>query len=243
MPIVRGGYGFDFFGTGDYGVEGTTKLASSVVSGALASSGSIERVRLVDASASSASTNTTTIARVRLSGAAVSSTASTSSVAEQFVLKESDKFAYGTGAYGANVFDNANLQTIVSATGSFASVVAERVRPGDASIAGSASTDSSAIRVPEGAATVTASATTSADAQFSVAASASASAISVNTATVERKRLIGGALSSTSSFAAMGRVKWEAIGLDDQSWESIGAEDQTWDTISINEQTWATIAA
>lgn len=232
MPVVRGGYGFNFFGTGDYGVEGTTKLASSTVSAAITLSGSVERVRLVEATASGVASASTTIARVRLSDALASPTSSTSSAAEKFVLKESDKASYGTGAYGQNVYDNADLQTIASATASLASINVVRIRPGDGSTSATASTSSSAIRVPEGVATVSATTTTSASAQFSVSSGGTGSALSTNTTTIERVRLLGGALSSTSSFAAIARKKWEPISADSQNWDTIGTTSITWSNVA-----------
>ena len=242
MPIARGGYGFDLFGAGDYGVEGTTKLASALITSSGATAGTIERVREVSASASASASTTSSCVRKRLSGALVSSTASTASVGEKFVLKESDKFSYGTGAYGVAVYDNANLQTIVSSTSSVADVTVVRIRPASASASASSSFTSSGVRVPEGAATVSAASEVTASGQFSVTGDATASAVSTNTATIARVRLIGGAISSTSSFAAIAREKWELIGYDSQTWEPVGHDSQTWDTIGETSITWSNVA-
>ena len=65
--------------------------------------------------------------------AATTATASVTCSAEKFILEESDRYTYGSGLYGYNVFaGNADLQTIVSATSSIANVVQERVREASA---------------------------------------------------------------------------------------------------------------
>jgi hypothetical protein len=50
--------------------------------------------------------------------ASTTATSSATASGEVIVLELSDKFAYGTGLYGSNEYDQADLQTIVSATSS-----------------------------------------------------------------------------------------------------------------------------
>ena len=72
--------------------------------------------------------------------AATTATASVTCSAEKFILEESDRYTYGSGLYGYNVFaGNADLQTIVSATSSIANVVQERVREASATSTATAS--------------------------------------------------------------------------------------------------------
>ena len=118
---------------------------------------------------------------------------------EKIILEESDRYTYGSGLWGRNVFaGNADLQTIVSATSSIANVVQERVRTASATVSASATvyaiggmrsnaysqsvstssmaTSNATLRVREGAATSTSasSATSNATCTWSTGATVSA---------------------------------------------------------------------
>ncbi len=87
--------------------------------------------------ASATVTATSSIANVNYvvaigADASITATSSATCSAEQFVLEESDRYVYGSGLYGYNVFaGNADLQTVVTATSS-ATGSCERIRLGSA---------------------------------------------------------------------------------------------------------------
>ena len=76
-------------------------------------------------------------------------TSATTCSAEDFFLESSDLYAYGSGLYGTQVFDQADLQTIVTATSSVA-CSAERIHLGVATLDGTASISVLARRIADG---------------------------------------------------------------------------------------------
>jgi len=108
-------YGDSYYGLRTWGSSsGVVKDASAALT-ATSSAGAVDWVVAIGAAAA-----TTATASVTCSG-------------EKFILEESDRYTYGSGLYGYNVFaGNADLQTIVSATSSIANVVQERVREASA---------------------------------------------------------------------------------------------------------------
>jgi|14BtaG_2_1085337.scaffolds.fasta_scaffold00303_5 hypothetical protein len=87
--------------------------------------------------ASATLTATSSIANVNYvvaigADATITVTSSATCSAEQFVLEESDRYVYGSGLYGRNVFaGDADLQTVVTATSSVTGSC-ERIRLGSA---------------------------------------------------------------------------------------------------------------
>ncbi len=108
-------YGDSYYGLRTWGSSsGVVKDASAALT-ATSSAGAVDWVIAIGAAA------------------ATTATASVTCSAEKFILEESDRYTYGSGLYGYNVFaGNADLQTIVSATSSIANVVQERVREASA---------------------------------------------------------------------------------------------------------------
>jgi len=130
-------------------IGGFTANVDATVSASSTSSCGATRVREGDANPSATTTGSALSTATFVASGLSSVTASTASVAEQFVLKESDKFSYGSGAYGYNVYDSADLQTIVSATSAASTATGERVQSGSAAVTASASTTSDSTRVRE----------------------------------------------------------------------------------------------
>ena len=224
MPTQRNGYGLLAYSDGDFGTSGSVidGVASTSVSSSATASGYV--TTLSGSVSGSASSSTTASSSVTFaSGALVSSTSVNTSVAEQFVLKESDKFSYGTGAYGYSVYDNADLQTIVSATAVSSTATGERVQNASAISSVSASTSGACERVREVDGQSNAVSANIADAAFTISASASASAESTVTASCIRRRKSSAAPSVTSVVIAIGREKWERIPYTSTTWTEIAA--------------------
>jgi hypothetical protein len=114
-------YGDSYYGLRTWGSSsGDVKDASAALT-ATSSAGAVDWVVAIGAAA------------------ATTATASVTCSAEKFILEESDRYTYGSGLYGYNVFaGNADLQTIVSATSSIANVVQERVRTASATVSATA---------------------------------------------------------------------------------------------------------
>ena len=114
-------YGDSYYGLRTWGSSsGDVKDASAALT-ATSSAGAVDWVIAIGAAA------------------ATTATASVTCSAEKFILEESDRYTYGSGLYGYNVFaGNADLQTIVSATSSIANVVQERVRTASATVSATA---------------------------------------------------------------------------------------------------------
>ena len=115
-------YGDSYYGLRTWGSSsGDVKDASAALT-ATSSSGAVNWVIAIGAAA------------------ATTATASVTCSAEKIVLEESDRYTYGSGLWGRNVFaGDADLQTIVSATSSIANVVQERVRTASATVSATSS--------------------------------------------------------------------------------------------------------
>lgn len=116
MPIERGGYSLYLYGSGDFGTSGVIHEGSASVSASASMSASGGRSLKSSAAASVSSATAASAMRERESGALASVTSTIIAAGEGVVIKRTDKLAYGGGVYGYNVFDNADLQTISSAT-------------------------------------------------------------------------------------------------------------------------------
>ena len=224
MPIVRGGYGYGLYSDSDYGTEGvvhTGSAATSVSSSATAGGYTTTLSGTIGGSAASSSSASATATFA--SGALVSATATNASVAEQFVLKESDKFSYGSGLYGYNVFDSADLQTIVSATTVSSTATGERVQNASASSSVSCSTTSACERVREVDGASYADAQGTAVGVYTISAAGSLSSTTSFTSACIRRRKSSAAPSVTSVVAVIGREKWEPIPYTSITWSEIAA--------------------
>jgi len=225
MPIVRGGYGYDLYSSSDYGTEGVFADASAAVtatSGMVVSGG-----RSVTGSATATTTSgfTSTAAyRIRESGAVVSSTSVTIAAGEGVVIKRTDKLQYGGGTYGYNVYDQADLQTISSATSVTVVSNGIRIQQSGGTVTATSGASASAEQIYQGSATVTEYSSLEASAVYTIKAAASITAASATSISYIRRRHTSGVSSETSATATIGREKWEIITYGGSSpWTTIAA--------------------
>jgi hypothetical protein len=220
MPSNRIGYGYGTYSDADFGTEGViqTGSASVVVTSGFVANGGL--LKTSDGALSAISSASAASKRIRTSGALVSSTASTSSAGEEFVLKLISQYDYGDGAYGYQSYGQGPLQTTLAGEASTDST-AIRVRIASASISAAASGSAGQVTVVDGAATVEAGSVNTASAVFSIGASGVSSASATVTVIPERRVKSGALISSTSSFAAIAREKWEPIAVTPENWVKI----------------------
>lgn len=233
MPIDRGGYSNYLYGSGDFGTSGFTYDGIAAVSATATVSCSGGRSLKSSAALASASTITASAMRERESGATVSLTSSVAAAGEGVVIKRTDKLAYGGGVYGYNVFDNADLQTISSATASGSTANGERIHLASGSLAASCTTSASCERVREAETSPTleggvligiAAATVSATGAFTVYAQPQTiTPRATATSTIERVRFTTQIVTAESAVVAIGREKWEIITNDSNIWTTIAA--------------------
>ena len=157
-------------------------------------------------------------------GATVTAAGSLTGAAIQFFLESSDKYAYGSGLYGTQRYDQEDLQTIVSATSVGTSCVGAKVNLASAvsSASSSVAGASEKIHQPSGATTANSSVTSRAEAVYISGAQMSSASTTAFT-TVIRVREDTAAVSSTSGTATIGREKWEVIVNDTNTWTQIAA--------------------
>jgi hypothetical protein len=225
MPIVRGGYGYDLYSSSDYGTEGVFADASAAVTATsgMVVSGGRSLIGAATATATSGFTSTEAY-RIRESGAAVSSTSVTTAAGEGVVIKRTDKLQYGGGAYGYNVYDQADLQTISSTTSVTTVANGIRIHQSGGTVTATSGASASAEQIYQGSATVTGSSSASADAVFTIKGSATVTAASSVSISYIRRRHTSGISSETSATATIGREKWEVITYSGSSpWTTIAA--------------------
>ena len=157
-------------------------------------------------------------------GATVTAAGSLTGAAIQFFLESSDKYAYGSGLYGTQRYDQEDLQTIVSATSVGTSCVGAKVNLASAvsSASSSVAGASEKIHQPSGATTANSSVTSRAEAVYISGAQMSSASTTAFT-TVIRVREDTAAVSSTSGTATIGREKWVVIVNDTNTWTQIAA--------------------
>lgn len=223
MPIVRGGYGYSTYSSGDFGTEGVIHDGSALISATSTVVAEGGRSLTGDGAISVTSSVTANAIRERESSASISATLTIVASGEDIIREDSDKFAYGTGLYGSNEYDQADLQTIVSATSSVASVAGVRVQNGSAISSSSSSTASDSEKVYQGSAISSASASTTAHAVYTIIGVASSSAVSSTTISYIRERNTSALVSTTSGTLTIGREKWEVIPPTSTTWTTIAA--------------------
>lgn len=200
--------------------EATTTVTSTVAATA-------KRVREASAiSAASASIQSNATATF-VSGAVSSATTVTASIGEQFVLKESSMYSYGTSTWNSHAYGIDDLQTVSSATAT-TTAIPTRVIFGSASTSASASVTSAATRVRESSGVVTSSATITANAVYSIIVAVTIPAQSSVAISYIRKRNAGGLFIFQSSSASLAREKWESEPITTASWSNIASNDVTW---------------
>jgi len=157
-------------------------------------------------------------------GATVTAAGALTGAAIKFFLESSDKYAYGSGLYGTQRFDQEDLQTIISATSVGTSCVGAKVNLVPIEIFAVSPTSCSAEDIIQPTATTTANASVTSRAEVVYAPSASMTSASTTAVTlVHRVREDTAALSSTSGTATIGREKWEIIVNDTNTWTQIAA--------------------
>jgi len=173
----------------------------------------------------SVTSSTTTTAYGTLSGVAtVNATSTTAANAEKFFLESSDKFSYGTGLYGANEYDQADLQTIISATSSIASVSGEKINLASAVSSASASSNADSERIhQEGGSTTCNSTTAAKGGTLLTSGPVSMTSSTTTVITFIRVREVTAIVSTTSGTLAVGREKWEVIAPTSTTWTEIAA--------------------
>lgn len=192
--------------------------ATSAATSAVAATA--KRVREASAiSAASASIQSNATATF-VSGAVSSATTVTASIGEQFVLKESSMYSYGTSTWNSHAYGIDDLQTVSSATAT-TTAVPTRIISGSASTSASASVTSAATRVRESSGAVTASAINTANGVYIVVGESTIPAQSSVAISYIRKRNVDGLSILQSSFASLAREKWEFEPITTATWSNI----------------------
>ena len=97
MPIVRGGYGQDLYGSGDYGTEGVIHDATASLTATSTVNAEGGRSLESGATVSAISSFTSSGVRERESSASISATLTIVVSGEDIIREDSDKFSYGSG--------------------------------------------------------------------------------------------------------------------------------------------------
>ena len=157
-------------------------------------------------------------------GATVTAAGNLTGAAIKFFLESSDKYAYGSGLWGTQRYDQEDLQTIVSATSVGTSCIGAKVNLVPIAIFAVSPTSCSAEDIKQPVAATTANATISSRAEAIFISSGAMTSTSVTAFTsVQRVRQDTGAVSSTSGVALLGREKWVLITNDSVTWTQIAA--------------------
>ena len=156
---------------------------------------------------------------------AIAAVASIACSAEKFFLESSDKFVYGSGLYGRQVYDAADLQTIISATSVDTTCTAAKVNLASATVSAVASNTCDSERIHQEGGSTTATATITSAGNVVYIGQGVLTATSEFTQTTEnwRVRESSGIVSSTSGTATIAREKWEIISVTPMTWTEIAA--------------------
>jgi hypothetical protein len=224
MPIERGGYSNYLYGSGDFGTSGSVKDGAATVTATSGMTVTGGRSLTGAATVTATSGFTSTAQRIRESGAAVSSTSVVVAAGEGVVIKRTDKLQYGGGAYGYNVYDQADLQTISSSTSVTVVSNGIRIQQSGGTVTATSGASASAEQIYQSSATVTESSSVSANAVYTIKGAATVTAASSTSISYIRRRHTSGISSETSATATIGREKWEIITYSGSSpWTTIAA--------------------
>jgi len=151
---------------------------------------------------------------------AIAAVASIACSAEKFFLESSDKFVYGSGLYGRQVYDAADLQTIISATSVDTTCTAAKVNLASATVSAVASNTCDSERIHQEGGSTTATATITSAGNVVYIGQGAMTSTSEFTQTTEnwRVRESSGIVSSTSGTATIAREKWEIISVTPMTW-------------------------
>jgi len=207
--------------------------ATSTTTSATTSSGQVVGERSATVTVTSTITsNATATYNYSIAIAAVASIACS---AEKFFLESSDKFVYGSGLYGRQVYDEADLQTIVSATSVGTTCNGERIlatTTATVSAVASNTCDSEKIHQEGGTLTATSTSTSRAEAVYISSGATTATSTFTQTSNDLRVRESTGIVSSTSGTATIGREKWEIISVTPITWTQETNNSVTWTQIA-----------
>jgi len=200
-------------------VDGTASATATVTSGN-------ERVREASATVSASASSTARATATFESSATVNATASlVDNGAEVIIREDSDQRTYGSWNYGVDVFDEADLQTIVIAQATGSSATANRVQNASATVSASSSSSSDSERIHIGEGTVTSTSTIPANAVIIANASATVTVTSTITFTSLEARIreSGSIVTVESAEVTNAREKWERISRASTLWEKLVA--------------------
>jgi len=199
---------------------GLTAQAEAQVSASSGATCGSLRVREGDANPQVVATNSCVAVAEFTSGAVVSSTTVTASVAEQFVLKLSSKYSYGTAPYGSYQFDQADLnipfQPSASVTGN-ATIIASA----SGEVVSQATNTADSTRVRDGGGESPATVALTASAVFLVTSGGTASAEASIDINYIRERSIGGSTEVDALVEVLAREKWEPLPKEGEIWSTI----------------------
>ena len=212
---VSASSGFDAIG--GFNASGSSNIAATASILAAAT-----RVRTAGGVVTAIAANTANATATFVSGATVSSTTVTATLAEEFILKESSMYSYGTAPFGNYAFGEDDLQTVSLPTATV-SASASRIQSAAATISTAASVTSAATKVLQSSGAISAAATVTANAVYIVVGEAAISAQSAVNISYIRKRNAGALFVFESSSASLAREKWELIPVNDVTWIKLAA--------------------
>ena len=212
----------------------TANASATVTATSTTASTTTFRVRLGSATVTVASSITSNATATYNESVAIAVVAAIACSAEKFFLESSDKFVYGSGLYGRQVYDAADLQTIISATSVGTTCTAAKVNLASATVTAvsSTTTDSEKIHQEGGTVTATSTSTSRAEAVYISSGTITATGVFTQTTTDWRVRESTGIVSSTSGTATIGREKWEVISVTPITWTQETNDSVTWTQIA-----------
>jgi len=207
-------------------LAGFTANADGSLSATSSTSGASTRVRESSATVSASSTTTANAVFTAKGEATVNASATlTDNGAEVIIREDSDQRTYGSWNYGVDLYDQADLQTIVSVTSVDSSATANRVQNASATVNATATNTSVGERIHRAEGTVTSTSTVSANAVIIANASATVTVTSTITFTSLEARIreSGSIVTVESAEVTNAREKWERISRASTLWETIAA--------------------
>lgn len=236
MPTQRGGYGYQNYSQGDFGTEGVTH-DSGALSVSASATVTAEGGRDIQSGALTI-TSTSSIAsfsadRDRESSATINASATITASGEDIIYEDTDKYSYGSGLYGMAEYTQGDLQTIVIAQSTTASVGGERIQQGSATVSATSGKSADSEKIYQGSATSSASATNTCTGAFTVNVNPSTIQSQATVSpTIERVRLAVGTLAVKSAVVTIGREKWEVISRSSDTWTTINETSTTWELVA-----------
>jgi hypothetical protein len=212
---------------------GLTLSADGTVSASSTTASSGVRYREGSATATVGSSITVSSTATLSGVATVNATSTVVANAEKFFLESSDKFSYGTGLYGLNEYDQADLQTIISATSVSSTASGEKINLASAVSSASATNTADSEKIHQQGGSTTCNATIVARAVTALSSGPLSTSCSSDVVIAfERKRNAEAIVSTTSGTLAVAREKWETVSPTSQDWDTISETSTTWTDIA-----------